>query len=91
MDTIRKEVRELISVNERIQSALLQGDQLTDDEKDLVEMCASELIASMSAKENQESVSQRQHRYGAQFLRAVDGYINEKHDGSRDGVRLDDQ
>jgi hypothetical protein len=52
MNTIRKEVRELISVNERIQSAMAQGHQLTDDEKGLIEMCASELIASVSAKQN---------------------------------------
>jgi hypothetical protein len=44
MNTIRKEVRELISVNERIQSAVAQGHQLTEDEKGLVEMCASELM-----------------------------------------------
>jgi hypothetical protein len=31
MNTIRKEVRDLISVNERIQSARAQGLQLTDD------------------------------------------------------------
>ena len=52
MNTIRKEVRELISVNERIQSAMAQGHQLTDDEKGLIEMCASELIMSVSAKQN---------------------------------------
>jgi len=45
MNTIRKEVRELISVSERIQSAMQKGDQLTDDENGLVEMCASELLA----------------------------------------------
>ena len=52
MNTIRKEVRELISVNEKIQSAMVQGHQLTDDEKRLIEMCASELISSVSAKQN---------------------------------------
>ena len=52
MDAIRKEVRELISVNEKIQSAMAQGNQLTDDEKSLIEMCASELICSISAKQN---------------------------------------
>ena len=60
MNTIRKEVRELISANERILSAMQKGDQLTDDEKGLVEMCASELLASMSARENQNSSSQRE-------------------------------
>jgi hypothetical protein len=52
MNTIRKEVRELISVNEKIQSALAQGGQLTDDEKGLIEICASELISSVSARQN---------------------------------------
>lgn len=60
MNTIRKEVRELISVTERIQRIIQKGDQLPDDEKGLVEMCASELLASMSARENQDSSSQRE-------------------------------
>ena len=50
MKTIRKEVYELISANEKIHSAIAQGERLTDDEKRLVEICASELIASMSNK-----------------------------------------
>jgi hypothetical protein len=50
MNMIRKEVRELISVNERIQSAMAQGHQLTDDEQGLIEICASELLTSVSAK-----------------------------------------
>lgn len=44
MNTIRKEVRELISVNERIQSALAQGHQWTEDEKHLMEICAGQLL-----------------------------------------------
>jgi hypothetical protein len=52
MNTIRKEVRELITVNEKIQSAMAQGRQLTDDEKGLIEMCARELIASVATKQN---------------------------------------
>ena len=60
MNTIRKEVRELISVTERVQRTIQKGDQLPGDEKGLVEMCASELLASMSARENQNSSSQRE-------------------------------
>ena len=60
MNTIRKEVRDLLSVTERIQSTMQKGDQLTDDETGLVEMCASELLASMSARETQNSSSQRE-------------------------------
>ena len=51
MNTLRKEVRELISVNEKIHSAIAQGERLTDGEKRLVEICASELIASISNKQ----------------------------------------
>jgi len=44
MNNLRKEVRELISINERIQSALLHGDHITDDEATLIRQCASELL-----------------------------------------------
>ena len=45
MSRTRGEVRELVSVFERIHKAL-QGDQFSHDEKELVIMCATELIAS---------------------------------------------
>ena len=32
MNNVRKEIRDLISINEKIQSALLSGDHITDDE-----------------------------------------------------------
>jgi hypothetical protein len=41
---LRKEVRDLISVNETIQSALLRGDCITDDEASVIRLCASELL-----------------------------------------------
>lgn len=44
MNNLRKEVRELISINEKIQSALLHGDRMTDDEVTLIRQCASELL-----------------------------------------------
>ncbi|ALA58632.1 hypothetical protein [Nitrospira moscoviensis] len=44
MNNIRKEVRDLISVNEKIQSALSMGERLTDDEAVLIRMCAGELL-----------------------------------------------
>lgn len=44
MKNLRKEVRELISINEKIQSALLHGDRMTDDEATLIRQCASELL-----------------------------------------------
>ncbi|HJT21164.1 MAG TPA: hypothetical protein VJ746_11875 [Nitrospira sp.] len=48
MDSIRKDVRDLITVNEKIQSALLQGDALTNDEASIVRMCATELLSRVS-------------------------------------------
>ncbi|MEP6959830.1 MAG: hypothetical protein ABI980_13965 [Nitrospirota bacterium] len=69
MNTIRKEVRELISVHEKIQSAMAEGSQLTDDEKGLIEMCANELIISVSEQQNpppQERRS-RESSDGARF------------------------
>ena len=46
---IRKEVLELISLNEKIQSTLLTGGHLSDDEIEIVENCAKELLEA-SAK-----------------------------------------
>lgn len=44
MHGIRKDVRDLISINERLQSALAQGDRLTEEERLIVRMCAAELL-----------------------------------------------
>lgn len=44
MNDLRKEVRELISINEKIQSAMLHGDRISDDEATLIRQCASELL-----------------------------------------------
>jgi hypothetical protein len=44
MNNIRKEIRDLITINEKIQSALMHGDRLTDDEATLIRQCASELL-----------------------------------------------
>jgi hypothetical protein len=41
---LRKEVRDLISLNEKLQSALLRGDHITDDEASVIRLCASELL-----------------------------------------------
>ena len=49
MSTLRKEVRDLISINENIQSALLHGDRITDDEAVLIRQCASELLEKIPA------------------------------------------
>jgi hypothetical protein len=49
MSTLRKEVRDLISINEKIQSALLHGDRITDDEAVLIRQCASELLENIPA------------------------------------------
>jgi hypothetical protein len=52
MNTIRKEVRDLITVNEKIQSALAMGERLTDDEAVLVRMCAGELLDRVPATDS---------------------------------------
>jgi hypothetical protein len=57
MMNIRKEVRELITINEKIQSALIQGESLTDDETQLIQICASELLTSISRKLDQDPPS----------------------------------
>ena len=49
MNHVRKEIRELITINEKIQSALLSGDRITDDEATLIRQCASELLEKIPA------------------------------------------
>ena len=45
---IRKEILQLISLNERIQSTLLMGDRLNEDEIQIVKNCAKELLETSS-------------------------------------------
>ena len=55
---IRKEVLDLISLNEKIQSTVLMGDHLSDDEMQIVETCAKELLeasAKMTRKRDGKS------------------------------------
>jgi hypothetical protein len=40
----RKEIRDFISVSERIQSIVAQGGQLSRDEAEVVRHCATELL-----------------------------------------------
>ena len=49
MNSVRKEVRDLITINEKLQSALLRGDRITDDEAILIRQCASELLEKIPA------------------------------------------
>lgn len=44
MNMVRKEIRDLITINEKIQSALLTGDRITHDEAVLIRQCAAELL-----------------------------------------------
>lgn len=48
---IRKPVRDLITINENIQSALIQGERLTPDEMDIVRICCVELLSRALEKE----------------------------------------
>lgn len=54
---IRKEVRELISLNERIQSAVLQGEIITSDEAMLIRQCASELFQAVPPPTSHDHVA----------------------------------
>lgn len=50
MNTVRKEVRDLISVHERIQSALSLGESFTETERAIIRMCTTKLLASIASK-----------------------------------------
>ena len=50
MNNIRKDVRELITLNERIQSAVLQGESFNPDETILIRQCAAELLETVRAQ-----------------------------------------
>lgn len=64
MKNIRKEVRELITINEKIQSALMQGECMTDDEMEIIKMCASELLTNISnrLRDDIQSRLEKRHR-----------------------------
>jgi len=47
MNQLRKDVRDLITVTEKLQSALAQGDRFTEDETAIVRMCAGELLENL--------------------------------------------
>jgi hypothetical protein len=55
MNTVRKEIRDLITINEKIQSALMHGDRLTDDEVTLIRQCASELLEKIPSRALEKS------------------------------------
>ena len=57
MDAIRKDVRDLIILNEKIQSALLQGAALTMDEVQIIRMCANELLSSVPDRSSSQGSS----------------------------------
>ena len=50
MENIRREVRQLISINETIQSDLARGGRLTDDEVAVVRLCAVELLQAIRSE-----------------------------------------
>jgi hypothetical protein len=43
----RKEIRDFISVSERIQSVVARGERLSSDEAGVVRLCATELLKSV--------------------------------------------
>jgi hypothetical protein len=52
MKMLRKEVQDLISIHEKIHTALAHGEILNEDEKELIQICAGQLMASASATEH---------------------------------------
>ena len=75
MNNLRKDVRELISLNERLQSALLRGIQITEDEAILIRQCATELLEKIPS-------SSRTWMAGN---RSLDGQASGKADGQDSG------
>jgi hypothetical protein len=49
MNMVRKEIRDLITINEKIQSAMLNGVPITEDEATLIRQCATELLDKVPA------------------------------------------
>jgi len=49
MNRVRREIRDLISINDEIQSALLSADRITEDEVILIRQCANELLEKVPA------------------------------------------
>ena len=58
MNNVRKEIRDLITINEIIQSALVNGDRITADEAILIRQCAAELLKNIPAPEEWQRDSQ---------------------------------
>ena len=54
MNSVRIEVRDLIALNEKIQRALLQGERLTDSEKQIIRLCSTDLLASIAWREGMQ-------------------------------------
>ncbi len=49
MNKVRKEVRDLISANERVLGLLAKGERLTEDEAGMLRLCATDLLLSIQA------------------------------------------
>ena len=64
MKSFRQDVRELISVNERIQSALMQGERMTADEMEVIQMCANELLTNISNRLRDDNQSRLEQHTG---------------------------
>ena len=64
MKSFRQDVRELISVNERIQSALMQGERMTADEMEVIQLCANELLTNISNRLRDDNQSRLEQHTG---------------------------
>ena len=52
MKMIRKEVQDLISIHEKIHTALAHGETLNEEERDFMQIGAEQLMASASSTEH---------------------------------------
>jgi hypothetical protein len=79
MKTIRKEVQELIRTCERIQTDLVHGDTLNEDEKDFIHVCAAQLMDSAGYGEHFPTLElrHRESRSGA-GLQEGEGGMSDK-------------
>jgi hypothetical protein len=66
MKMLRKEVQDLISIYEKIHTALVHGETLNEDEKDFIQICAGQLMASASRTERFSKPELRHNGAGLQ-------------------------
>jgi len=62
LKNISWDVRQLVSINERIQSAILRGRTLSHDETEIVRQCAAELLEVAQRKRSDGSLEHAERK-----------------------------